>query len=40
MSEQKNVIEAEFDNWKNKNEQIDDVTVLGLKIENKSKKSN
>lgn len=32
FSEQKNIISTTFDNWKGINKQIDDVTVIGLKI--------
>jgi tetratricopeptide (TPR) repeat protein len=32
MSEQKEIIESAFVNWRGNNEQIDDVTVLGIKI--------
>jgi len=32
MTEQKELLNQTFENWKNSNEQIDDVTVLGLKI--------
>ncbi len=32
MAEQKEIIESAFDNWRGDGEQIDDVTVLGIKI--------
>ncbi|OFX43314.1 MAG: hypothetical protein A2046_08350 [Bacteroidetes bacterium GWA2_30_7] len=32
MSEQKQILETTFINWKGENEQIDDVTILGMKI--------
>jgi hypothetical protein len=32
MEEQKAVIVGEFSSWKGKNEQTDDVMVIGLKI--------
>ena len=32
MNEQKNILETTFENWKGEHEQIDDVTILGLKI--------
>jgi serine phosphatase RsbU (regulator of sigma subunit) len=32
MSEQKEIIESAFDNWRGEGEQIDDVTVVGIKI--------
>ena len=32
MHEQKQIIEKTFINWKNENEQIDDVTIVGIKI--------
>ncbi|MFH2095855.1 MAG: tetratricopeptide repeat protein [Bacteroidota bacterium] len=32
MNEQKQILELTFDHWKGENEQIDDVTVLGLKL--------
>ena len=32
MTDQKNILEMAFENWKGNNEQIDDVTILGLKI--------
>jgi len=32
MKEQKEVLDTTFENWKGKHEQIDDVTILGLKI--------
>jgi len=32
MAEQKNILEKTFMEWKGKNEQVDDVTVIGIKI--------
>ncbi|MBI4646475.1 MAG: SpoIIE family protein phosphatase [Bacteroidia bacterium] len=32
MDEQKNILVTTFENWKGEHEQIDDVTILGLKI--------
>lgn len=32
MNEQKDILNKEFDNWKGKNKQIDDVLVIGLKV--------
>jgi hypothetical protein len=32
MSEQGNILSIELENWKGDNEQIDDITMLGLKI--------
>ncbi len=32
LSEQKNILEATFEEWKNCNTQVDDVTVLGIKV--------
>ncbi len=32
MSEQKRILETEFDNWKGDKEQIDDVLVMGIKV--------
>jgi serine phosphatase RsbU (regulator of sigma subunit) len=32
MEEQKQMLEEEFDNWKGNLEQVDDVTIIGLKI--------
>ncbi|NCO54839.1 MAG: SpoIIE family protein phosphatase, partial [Bacteroidetes bacterium] len=32
MCKQKEIIETTFNNWKGKNKQIDDVTIMGIKI--------
>ena len=32
MSEQKDTLAEEFQNWKGDKEQIDDVTILGIKL--------
>ena len=32
MREQKDILNKEFDAWKGKNKQIDDVLVIGLKL--------
>ncbi|MFN8259013.1 MAG: two-component regulator propeller domain-containing protein [Bacteroidales bacterium] len=32
MEDQKQVLQKEFDNWRGKNEQVDDVLVIGIKI--------
>jgi len=32
MSEQKDILESTFENWKGKGEQIDDVTIIGIRI--------
>jgi serine phosphatase RsbU (regulator of sigma subunit) len=32
MEEQRNIIESEFNRWKGKGEQIDDITVIGVRI--------
>jgi serine phosphatase RsbU (regulator of sigma subunit) len=32
MAEQKNILDKTFMEWKGKNEQVDDVTVIGIKI--------
>ncbi|MBI4645663.1 MAG: tetratricopeptide repeat protein [Bacteroidia bacterium] len=32
MNEQRDILETTFDNWKGEHEQIDDVTILGIKI--------
>jgi hypothetical protein len=32
MTEQKEILESAFENWRGNNEQIDDVTVVGIRI--------
>jgi len=32
MADQRKIIEKEFDNWKGSLDQVDDITVIGLKI--------
>jgi hypothetical protein len=32
MEEQKNIIDETFENWKGKLDQLDDVSVIGVKI--------
>jgi serine phosphatase RsbU (regulator of sigma subunit) len=32
LNEQKNLLETTFNEWKNSNNQVDDVTVLGIKV--------
>ena len=32
MSEQKSILENEFEKWKGSSDQIDDVTILGVRI--------
>ena len=32
MSEQKQILENTFENWKNGIEQVDDVTLIGIKV--------
>ena len=32
MSKQKEILGQEFDNWKGSNEQIDDITIMGIQL--------
>ena len=32
MAEQKQIIEGEFENWKGKTDQVDDITIIGVRI--------
>ncbi len=32
MTEQKEILDTTFENWKGANEQIDDVTILGFRV--------
>ena len=32
MAEQKRIIESEFEKWKGKAEQVDDITIIGVRI--------
>jgi len=32
MEEQKRIIECEYEKWKGKAEQVDDITIIGVRI--------
>jgi len=32
LSEQKNILDKTFENWKGSNDQLDDITILGVRV--------